>query len=409
MPDRTQLASDGTDEALLVQRARSGDRAAYDELVRRHRPAAYRAALSITGDADEAEDATQDACIKAYLALAAFKPGSAFRPWLLQIAVNEARNRRRSGWRRAKAVERAALNNTSSGRIDAEPELATLESERREALRSALSALRPTDRALVGARYFFSLSEAEMAGRLGLARGTIKSRLSRALARLRTAMAAAALALLVLLIALLALSRDARDAVADRLGLSGVNIVHLPTSPTAIPTTSPAAVVPPNLGSRVSLEQARSSVDGRLLMPTLDELGSVQAAYVQGDADARLITLVFAPPPGWQTGDGDLILFAQLEGSLDPAVIEKGLAPGSTATAVSIGGSRGFWLAGKPHSFVFRDHSGQYRQDAIRLAGNTLLWEGGAQVLLRLEGTPTLEQALRVAASVREAAESGNH
>jgi hypothetical protein len=74
-----------------------------------------------------------------------------------------------------------------------------------------------------------------------------------------------------------------------------------------------------------------------------------------------------------------------------------------------VGGSRGFWLAGKPHYVVFRDRSGQYRQDVIRLAGSTLLWEGGAHTLLRLEGAASLEQALRVASSVRELEDSGNH
>jgi hypothetical protein len=247
-----------------------------------------------------------------------------------------------------------------------------------------------------------------MANTLGLARGTVKSRLSRALARLRTAMPAAVLALVVILAALLAASREARDAVADRLGLRGVNIVHLPESPTAVPTTRPAVVVPSNLGRQIGLDQARLAAGGRLLVPSLDELGPVQATYAQGDANARLITLVFSPPSDTQLSDGHLMLFAQLDGSLEPAVIEKGLAPESTATAVSVGGSRGFWLAGKPHYFVFRDPSGQYRQDLIRLAGNTLLWEAGAHALLRLEGAASLEQALRVASSVRELAESGN-
>jgi hypothetical protein len=247
-----------------------------------------------------------------------------------------------------------------------------------------------------------------MANTLRLARGTVKSRLSRALARLRTAMPAAVLALLVILAALLAASREARDAVADHLGLRGVNIVHLPESPTAVPTSRPGVVVPSNLGRQIGLDQARLAAGGRLLVPSLDELGPVEAIYAQGGATARLITLVFSPPSDTQLSDGDLILFAQLDGSLEPAVIEKGLAPESSATAVSVSGSRGFWLAGKPHYFVFRDRSGQYRQDVIRLAGNTLLWEAGAHALLRLEGAASLEQALRVASSVRELAQSGN-
>ena len=176
-------------EATLVQRAQQGEVAAYEELMRRHRPAAYRAALSVTGDADEAEDATQDACIKAYYALASFEPGAAFRPWLLRISVNEARNRRRSSTRRAQLAERAAAESVRNDSPQLEPELAFLQLERREAVQSALSQLRPDERTVVGSRYFAALSEAEMADTLGIARGTVKSRLSRALARLRTSLA----------------------------------------------------------------------------------------------------------------------------------------------------------------------------------------------------------------------------
>ena len=80
----------------LIERACHGDIGAYEELVRQHQDLAYRTAYLITGGAAEAEDAAQEAFVKAYYALGRFRAGAPFRPWLLRIVVNEARNRRKA-------------------------------------------------------------------------------------------------------------------------------------------------------------------------------------------------------------------------------------------------------------------------------------------------------------------------
>ena len=80
---------------------------AYEALVRREQDAAVRVAHLFAPDGD-AEDAVQEAFVKAYAALGRFRAGSPFRPWLLRIVANEARNRRRSAGRRATLVVRAA-------------------------------------------------------------------------------------------------------------------------------------------------------------------------------------------------------------------------------------------------------------------------------------------------------------
>ncbi len=95
------------EEAKLAERAREGATAAYEGLVRMHQAVAFCAAYLVTGDAPEAEDATQEAFVKAYRALGRFRPGAPFRPWLLAMVTNEARNRRRSAGRRAKLNLRA--------------------------------------------------------------------------------------------------------------------------------------------------------------------------------------------------------------------------------------------------------------------------------------------------------------
>jgi RNA polymerase sigma factor (sigma-70 family) len=171
------------DEGALVERAKQGDIDAYEELVHRHQLAAIRLAWAIGAGAD-AEDAVQDAFVKAFAALGRFRPGAPFRPWLLRIVANETRNRQRRAGRQA----RLALRETGarpSGDAAPSPEEAVLDRERRRRLLAAVESLPERDRLVVACRYFAELSEAETASALGWPIGTVKSRLSRALARLR--------------------------------------------------------------------------------------------------------------------------------------------------------------------------------------------------------------------------------
>lgn len=151
--------------------------------MRRHETVAFRTAYLITRSAAEAEDAAQDGFVKAYRALGRFRAGAPFRPWLLRIVANEARNRRRTAGRRAALAERAAT--LSAPLPEPSPEEAALGAERRAALLAALGRLSEEDRLVIGMRWFLDLDEAEMAAALDRPRGTVKSRLSRAMARLR--------------------------------------------------------------------------------------------------------------------------------------------------------------------------------------------------------------------------------
>lgn len=171
-------------EARLIERAQRGDVAAFEEVVRRYQDLAFRVAVAITGSAADAEEAAQDGFVRAYAALGRFRAGEPLRPWLLRIVGNAARNRR------AMAARRAVLGLEEGGAWaladpnDAPESMAVAEEERREVL-AAVNRLRPDDRAVIACRYFLSLSEAETAETLGCARGTVKSRLARALGRLR--------------------------------------------------------------------------------------------------------------------------------------------------------------------------------------------------------------------------------
>ena len=173
-------------EANLVERARGGDADAFSALVRMHQDIAFRTAWLVAGSAADAEDATQDAFVKAWRALHRFRRGAPFRPWLLTIVANEARNRRRAAGRRAGLALRAAAARPS-GDAAPSPEAALLTAEDREQLLSGLEALDERDREVLACRFLLELGEAETAAALGCRRGTVKSRTSRALERLRDA------------------------------------------------------------------------------------------------------------------------------------------------------------------------------------------------------------------------------
>ena len=172
------------DEESLVERARRGDVAAYEELVQRHQGIAFRTAYLVAGNAADAEEAAQDGFVKAHRALGRFRRGAPFRPWLLQIVANEARNRRRSAGRRAALELRLAAEGPSGGAAPS-PEASAVDAERRRELLAAMERLSEEARLVLACRFFLDLSEDETAATLGIRRGTVKSRQSRALVRLR--------------------------------------------------------------------------------------------------------------------------------------------------------------------------------------------------------------------------------
>jgi RNA polymerase sigma factor (sigma-70 family) len=172
------------DDQHLVERARRGDAAAFEELVSRHQTIAFRAAVVLAGSPADAEEAAQDAFVKAWAALPRFRAGAPFRPWLLAIVANEARTKRRAAGRRAAWTMKAAQAQHDAS-PDGDPAAAVAVRERAAELRAALASLDERDRTVLGLRYLLDLSEREMAVVLGCRPGTVKSRLSRALGRLR--------------------------------------------------------------------------------------------------------------------------------------------------------------------------------------------------------------------------------
>jgi RNA polymerase sigma-70 factor (ECF subfamily) len=394
----------------VVELARGGDSAAFGVLVQRYQEAAFHLAYVIVGEASEAEDVAQDAFLKAYVALPRFRTEAPFRPWLLQIVANEARNRRRSAGRRAHLTMRAAADEVTSNRTAPSPESIALADEQRAALLAAVDALRDEDRLAIAGRYFLDLSEGEIADMLGCARGTVKSRVSRGLARLRERLNAREAIAVLVGAALLGLGLvawpDARNAIADRLGLRGVSITHVDDLPTPVPTlqsaTAPTAQPSPvgaslGLGTPVALNQAVERFGAQVLLPAT--LGPPDAVYVTNGQ----ISLVFAARPQMpavpQAGGVGLLL-SEFRATVDTNLIfGKGVPPGTNLQEVQVNGGRGFWFEGAPHLF-FRESNGNVRDAPARLAGNTLLWEQGG-LTLRIESGLQRDAAMRIAEQVR--------
>lgn len=174
-------------DAALVARARSGDDAAWSTLVSQYQEPVFRLAYLILGDEREtaavAEDITQETFIRAFRKLHHFQDGRPLRPWLLSIAANLARNRRRSvgrywaavrRWWQAGGEERLIANPTQDRRDDA------------RLLWQAIRRLSADHQDALYLRYFLDMSEAEMAEVLEVSPGTVKSRLYRARQVLQT-------------------------------------------------------------------------------------------------------------------------------------------------------------------------------------------------------------------------------
>lgn len=183
----TDTAHDDPDRTL-VQLAATGEREAFDELVRRHQTRTYNFVRAMVGDAGDAEDLTQEIFIRAYRAIGRFRGDSAFRTWLFRIATNAVRTHlgRRGRWRALWHRPGGGDDEAAAGRDDP-PSTENLESDivRRDAIDRALATLSPDLRAAVTLRDIEGLEYREIARALDIPIGTVESRIFRARQRLR--------------------------------------------------------------------------------------------------------------------------------------------------------------------------------------------------------------------------------
>jgi len=176
------------DERKLVERARKGDLDAFNELVIRYQKTAYNVAYRILGDAEAAADAVQDAFLKAFKNIRRFRGGS-FKSWMFRIVTNtcydvlRARKRRPSSSLDGMEVE---LNHTPLGDSGVEsPEEYAIRQELNRLIQEAINSLPPEQRVIIVLSDIEGFDYREISETLGIPLGTVKSRLSRARAKVR--------------------------------------------------------------------------------------------------------------------------------------------------------------------------------------------------------------------------------
>lgn len=178
-------------DVALVERAKAGDTAAFEVLVRQYDRQIYRTALHITQNREDAEDITQDVFFKAFQKLEQFQGNSKFSTWLVRIAVNESlmRLRRRKTSRTVSMDQDVETEEGAIPRDFAEwrpnPEQLFSQSELGDILRKTIAGLPPGFRTVFTLRDIESLSTEETAEALGLSIPAVKSRLLRARLQLR--------------------------------------------------------------------------------------------------------------------------------------------------------------------------------------------------------------------------------
>jgi hypothetical protein len=144
------------------------------------------------------------------------------------------------------------------------------------------------------------------------------------------------------------------------------------------------------VGQQVSLDEARKRADFEVVVP--EALGEPDGIYFQDTPPGGMVSFVYG------TLEHPRALITEFRATVKDVIFKKAAA-NTQIEAVRIDGQPGYWLSGEPHDFAYSDENGEFRQELVRLAGNTLLWERGL-VTLRLEADVSKAVALRIARSV---------
>ena len=214
-------------------------------------------------------------------------------------------------------------------------------------------------------------------------------------------LALAAAALIIAITALLAYS-PTREAIADWVNVHVLfQRVHvLPT-----PSTRPSGPIGERLGlgQPTTLGEAQSHLSWQIMIPS--SLGQPDEVYLQlppVGAKQGEVTLVYSTRPGIPVANetGVAVLITEARGAIDTNFFAKMVGSEATIEPVTVAGRHGYWVSGSPHVFIFLDADGNFRDETMRLATNTLILDEGGTVV-RIEGKLTKAQAMEIAASLR--------
>lgn len=192
---------------------------------------------------------------------------------------------------------------------------------------------------------------------------------------------AVAFAAMLLLVGVAMAVPPSRDVILRVIGLRGVSIERVPRLP-PIPAGARTGLTL-GLGRPVSLASARRAAGFTALVPP-----RASGAYVGHDVPGGRLSILIGR-----------VLITEFRGVSRPIVF-KTIDPNTEMQPVVVNGSQGVYMSGAPHQVLYAAANGQIRTDRVRLAGNVLIWQQ-SRVIVRIEGTHTLAQALAIARSLR--------
>jgi hypothetical protein len=212
--------------------------------------------------------------------------------------------------------------------------------------------------------------------------------------------ALAAAAVIIAGAALLAYT-PSRTAVANWLNLHVfVEQVHHLPAPSPLPPGPLGQRL--GLGSETTLTRAQEQTSWHIPVPS--SLGSPDEVYLQPPPDGPPlgeVSLVYAARPdipvSGQTGVS--VLITEARGAVNEDFFGKMIGDGSTLEEVTVAGHQAYWISGQPHIFFFIDAAGNFRNETMRLATDTLILDN-AGTIVRIEGNLTRNQALQIASSL---------
>lgn len=211
--------------------------------------------------------------------------------------------------------------------------------------------------------------------------------------RLRPRWLPVAVAVILVVASILLLSPGAREAVADLLGVAGIEIRFEPE-------TDPPVGVELDLGEAVTLEEATAAVD--FDVSALGALEAPDAVYLSSRPSGGRVSMLWeggeSLPAAGESNVG--LIYSQFDLDLaENELFVKSVRPDNGVRAVEISGVIGLWIDGAPHVITYEDAAGNVLEEETRLAGNVLMWER-AGVTHRIETTMSLGEAQRLAESL---------
>jgi len=161
----------------------------------------------------------------------------------------------------------------------------------------------------------------------------------------------------------------------------------------------PEIVAERGLGTRTDLDTATAQL-GALLVPDASVLGAPDHVYY--DNRTRAVALAWGARPGLPADprSGLSVVVTEFRADITPGTFSKVLHEGALLERTSVRGSPAYWIAGGEHFFFFQGPNGEPLESSIRMVGTTLLWEQDG-LTLRIEGAPTMAEAVRIGESMR--------